>query len=85
LLDEFIDLGFKASIVALRDDKLDKGFLGKTIDRKTIDELEKAGVDASGELGEYHTVVTDGPIFSSEILVKTKRQVRHDGYWFLEV
>jgi len=59
--------------------------MGKTIDRETIAELEKAGVDASGELGEYHTVVTAGPIFSSVISLKVKGQVHHEGYWFLEV
>jgi diphthamide synthase (EF-2-diphthine--ammonia ligase) len=78
-------LGFKACIVVLRGDKLGKEFLGKTIDRETVAGLEKAGVDASGELGEYHTVVTAGPAFSSEITVKTKRRIRHDGYWFLEL
>ncbi|MDO9541458.1 MAG: diphthine--ammonia ligase [Kiritimatiellia bacterium] len=85
LLAEFITLGFKAVIVVLKDDKLDKKFLGKTIDNKTIAELEKAGVDASGELGEYHTVVTAGPIFSSALSLKTKGQVQHEGYWFLDV
>lgn len=85
LLNEFIDLRFKAVIVVLKEDKLGKEFLGKTIDRETIAELEKAGVDASGELGEYHTVVTAGPMFSSDISLKTEGQVRHEGYWFLEV
>ena len=47
-------------------------------------ELEKAGVDASGELGEYHTVVTAGPMFSSDISLEAKGQVRYEGYWFLE-
>jgi len=84
LLYEFISLGFKATIVVLKDDKLGKEFLGKTINRETIVELEKAGVDASGELGEYHTVVTAGPMFSSDISFEVKRKVRHKGYWFLE-
>lgn len=85
LLDEFIALGFKAIIVALKGDRLDKTFLGKKMNMETIGELEKAGVDASGELGEYHTFLTDGPIFSSKITLTTKRQVQRDGYWFLEL
>ena len=80
LLDEFITLGFKAIIVVLKDDKLGKEFLGKAINRETIVELEKAGVDASGEMGEYHTVVTGGPMFCSDISLKTKGQVLHEGY-----
>ncbi|MBN2302688.1 MAG: diphthine--ammonia ligase [Lentisphaerae bacterium] len=85
LLEEFIALGFKAVIVVVKGDKLDRGFLGRSISIETIRDLKNAGVDASGELGEYHTVLTDGPIFSSRIMVRTKRQVRHEEYWFQEV
>lgn len=85
LLDEFIKLGFKAKIIVLKADKLDKSFLGKNIDFKTVAELKKAGVDPSGELGEYHTVVTAGPIFSSEILIKEAGRINYEGYWFLEI
>ena len=55
------------------------------MDWETIARLEKAGVDASGEFGEYHTVVTSGPIFSNPISLKTKGHAHHEGYWFLEV
>jgi len=85
LLEEFIDLGFKTVIVVLKDDKLDKKFLGRIIDRKTIAELDKAGVDASGEMGEYHTLVTDGPIFTTPIPFKTKGVIHHEGYSFLDI
>jgi len=85
LLDEFIGLGFKAIIIALKHDKLGKKFLGRAINRETVADLEKAGVDASGESGEYHTIVTAGPTFSSDILLETKGQVGHNGYWFLKM
>jgi diphthine-ammonia ligase len=85
LLKEFIDLGFKAQIVVINGQKLEKNFLGKTLQAQTITEMEEAGIDPSGELGEYHTVVTDGPMFSSKIEIKTLRQEHHEGYWFLKV
>jgi diphthine-ammonia ligase len=85
LLEEFIRLGFKAQIVVINEQKLDKNFLGKTIDAQTVTEIEEAGIDASGELGEYHTVVTDGPMFSSKVEIKTEGQEHHEGYWFLKV
>ena len=85
LLEEFIDLGFRAQIVVIDEQKLDKNFLGKIIQAKTIAEMEKAGIDPSGELGEYHTVVTDGPIFSSKIEIKAVGQEHHEGSWFLKV
>ena len=85
LLEEFIDLQFKARIVVTKADKLGSEWLGRAIDRDTLVELEKAGIDASGELGEYHTVVTDGPIFQSGIVLNTREPVLHDGYWFMRV
>jgi diphthine-ammonia ligase len=85
LLEEFIGLGFRAQIVVINEQKLDKSFLGKIIQPQTITEMEEAGIDPSGELGEYHTVVTDGPVFSSEVTIKSAGHHHHEGYWFLKV
>ncbi|MBU1161934.1 MAG: diphthine--ammonia ligase [Proteobacteria bacterium] len=85
LLKEFIDLGFRAQIIVINEHKLDKSFLGKSIHADTIREMEKVGIDPSGELGEYHTVVTNGPIFSSKVEIKPAGQRHHEGYWFLKV
>jgi diphthine-ammonia ligase len=83
LLGEFIDLGFTAVIVVVKADRLGPEWLGKAIDRNTVSGLEKAGVDPSGERGEYHTVVTAGPIFRAGIRLATREPHFHDGYWFL--
>lgn len=80
LLHEFIDLGFRAIIVVTRDDRLAPDFLGRTIDRAAIAAMEQAGIDASGEMGEYHTVVTGGPIFSADIRLHVHGQRCLDGY-----
>ncbi len=85
LLGEFLDLGFRATIVSLKADLLDRRYLGRVLDRGLIDELIAAGVDPSGENGEYHTVVTDGPIFQSPLSLRFGEQVLHSGYWFQEV
>ncbi|MFX0137456.1 MAG: diphthine--ammonia ligase [Candidatus Hodarchaeota archaeon] len=85
LLRELLDLGFKATIVVIKEDKLDKKFLGKTIDKEVIAELESIGIDLSGESGEYHTIVTDGPIFSYPINLEKKEKKSKDGYWFLDI
>ncbi len=84
LLNEFMDLRFKATVVVIRNDKLSPHFLGSEIDQRTITEMEEAGIDASGELGEYHTVVTDGPIFSSKIALKIRGRKIQDEYSFLD-
>jgi diphthine-ammonia ligase len=85
LLDEFLDLNFKATIVTLKQDYLQHGWLGKQLTQEIIDQMNKAGIDACGENGEYHTVVTGGPLFSTEIDLQMHGQEFHDGYWFLNL
>jgi len=85
LLEELIGLGFIAKIVVINEQKMDKSFLGKTIQAQTIVDMEENGSDPSGELGEYHTVVTDGPIFSSIVEIEPAGEQHHEGYWFLKV
>jgi len=85
LLEEFFEAGFKATIVAVKDGVLDRRFLGKVLNADIVRQFTDAGVDACGENGEYHTVVTDGPIFSARLCLNVKKQVLRNGYWFLEV
>lgn len=85
LLEEFIALGFTAQIIVVNEEKVDSSFLGKCIDSQSITDMEKAGIDPSGELGEYHTVVTKGPIFSSKVEVKIQGEEHQEGYRFLKM
>lgn len=85
LLKEFLSLGFKATIIAVKAGVLDKNFLGKTLNEELIGEMERLGVDPVGEQGEFHTVVTDGPIFSFPLSLEMDGQVFCDGYWFQRV
>jgi len=85
LLEEFCRLGFKAMIISVKQDVLDTSFLGRTLDAQIISEMEEAGIDASGEEGEYHTLLTDGPLFSFPLEIEVKGQVVSDGYCFLDV
>jgi diphthine-ammonia ligase len=63
LLHDIFNLGFTAIIVAVKHCVLDTCFLGQILNEQVVKEMEKIGIDASGEKGEYHTVVTDGPFF----------------------
>ena len=85
LLAEFVAAGFSATVIAIKGDVLHSGFLGRKLDMALVEEFEALGIDASGELGEYHTVVTDGPIFSAPIDLEHRKAVFRDGYWFLDV
>jgi diphthine-ammonia ligase len=85
LLNEFIELGFEAIIIAIKEDTLGSEFLGKVLTMDLIQDFENAGIDISGEAGEYHTVVTGGPIFTSSIQLIASDQVLRNGYRFLDV
>jgi diphthine-ammonia ligase len=67
ILDEFINEGFKATLVRVKLDLLGIEWLGREINRKFFDDLLKLGtVDPCGEHGEFHTFVTDGPLFKKQ-------------------
>lgn len=74
VLQEFIDLGFKAIVVCINSTKLDKSFCGREIDNKFLNDLPKE-VDSCGEYGEFHTFCYDGPIFKTPIEFKKGEQV----------
>jgi uncharacterized protein (TIGR00290 family) len=85
LLHEFLGLGFRATLVAVRDGVLDSAMLGRTLDETLLQEFVRAGIDLSGEGGEYHTVVTRGPLFAHPIELAPGQRVLRDGCWFLDV
>jgi uncharacterized protein (TIGR00290 family) len=62
LIKEFIALGFKAIIVCVNENYLDKSFCGRLIDESFINDLPQ-NVDVCGENGEFHSFVFEGPIF----------------------
>jgi len=84
LLDEFLSSGFKSMIVSANNKLLGIEYLGRTLDRELIAEFQERGIDLSGENGEYHTVVFDGPIFSNPLDLIPGKKVLRSGYWFLD-
>lgn len=82
LMEELLSVGFQARVVAVRDGVLRREFLGRILTREFVDEISSHGVDVSGESGEYHTVVFDGPPFSYPLDLQAGGQVLRDGYWF---
>jgi len=85
IVQEFIDYGFKTIIVAVKDKLLGKELLGRELDKNLLKILEKRGVDLAGENGEYHTMVTGGPIFTNDIEYKLEEKIFFNGYWFQNV
>jgi diphthine-ammonia ligase len=84
LLDEFLGTGGRATIVAVDHSKLGAEFLGLELDDDVIARLEAAGADACGEEGEYHTMVTQAPLFSRPVPLVWDGTEERDGHYVLK-
>jgi uncharacterized protein (TIGR00290 family) len=88
ILQEFIDLGFKAVVVSCQADKFDKDFVGKEVNKDLLKELKSRNICPCGENGEFHTLVVDGPIFKRRIEILESEPVLKENfwkYWFLDI
>ena len=85
LVHEFIDSGFKATIKKVNLNNLGKDFLGKVLTRELIQEIKETGSDACGENGEYHTFVSDGPLFKNPINFKQSKVTLDENYGHLHI
>jgi diphthine-ammonia ligase len=84
LAQEFITRGGEARLVTVRPPQLDQSWLGRAFDADALHELEAIGVDPCGELGEYHTVVTNCPLFSSPLTLVPGKQVSSSGVFAID-
>jgi len=97
LLSSFIDLGFKAIVVCINEQVLDKSFCGREIDPSFLADLPPH-IDPCGENGEFHTFCYDGPIFKhpvaftkGELTRKTypapfaDSKISEYGFWFCDL
>lgn len=79
-----IDLGYEARVICVNGQALDASFLGRTVDRGFLRELPPE-VDPSGENGEYHTFVVDGPLYERRIRCVLGSTVSRDGHHYREM
>lgn len=84
LAREMIDTGLIAHLICVDPKRLDKSFAGRRFDHALLASLPP-GVDPCGENGEYHTVVSAGPMFTNPIEVKAGAVVERDGFVFADV
>jgi len=84
LMEEFIDAGFIAVVVAVKAELLGREMLGKIIDRSFIASLGQ-DITPCGEAGEYHSLVIDGPIFKKRLEITGSRKVTRGDHHFLEI
>jgi diphthine-ammonia ligase len=80
ILRDFIAEGFKATVVRVKTDVLGMEWLGREISKDFFDDLIELGtVDPCGENGEFHTFVTDGPLFKKRIEILQSEKIKLNG------
>jgi uncharacterized protein (TIGR00290 family) len=85
ILTDFMNEGFEAIVVNVKADLFGEEWLGRKVDRSFLEDLRKLhskhNVHICGELGEYHTMVIDGPIFKGRIKILDSKRVLKEEYW----
>jgi len=84
LAREMIASGLSAVLACVDPKQLDRGFAGRTFDEALLAALP-ATVDPCGENGEFHTLVTAGPMFRRPLAVKRGEVVERDGFVFADL
>ncbi|MGL6024656.1 MAG: diphthine--ammonia ligase [Cetobacterium sp.] len=85
LVNEFINLGYKALIKKVNLSNMSLDFLGKTLSTELLEDIKATGSDVCGENGEYHTFVYNGPIFSKEVSLKNNKNTINENTILLEL
>jgi diphthine-ammonia ligase len=85
LFEEWTASRADAVIVTARAEFLDQTWLGRPLRRDMLDAFTRLGVDPCGERGEYHTVVTNSPLFDRPVMLEAGAAVQRSGRWALDV
>jgi len=67
---DLIGRKFLSKIISVNKTLMDAKYLGYEINAETVKELKDAGIDPTGEGGEFHTIIYDGPLFKVPLKLK---------------
>ncbi len=84
LAHAMIASGLIAHLTCVDPQRLDRSFAGRRFDGRLLGDLPR-DVDPCGENGEFHTVVSAGPMFTAPIGVRVGEVVERDGFVFADV
>lgn len=82
---ELLAGGARLLIVALRDDLLDRKWIGQELNEQFLQSCMEKGLSPCGENGEYHTFVVDGPLFRERMNLKKGKILKQGCMLFQEI
>jgi diphthine-ammonia ligase len=85
LAREVIQRGYHAILTSVELARAKEAWLGQPISETLITEFAAAGIDICGERGEYHTFVSDGPLFRQPVPIQLGEKVSMPGYALIDL
>ena len=83
---EVVERGFRAIVVSVNLDEGATSFLGREFDADLVTQISVIDkLDPSGERGEYHTFVFDGPDFENPVGFTRGQALEAEGHRFLDL
>lgn len=84
LAHEMLRGGLVAHLTAVDPSQLDKSFAGRVFDHSLLNDLP-ASVDPCGENGEFHSFVSEAPVFKHSIDVSVGAVTERDNFVFCDL
>jgi len=84
LAKQMLSSGIQAYISCVDLKKLSSGFAGRKWSRSLIAEFPP-GIDPCGENGEFHTIVTGGPMFIKTFRITVGEIIRRNGFAYADI
>ena len=85
IYSQFIEAGFQAIVINAGAEHFNQEVLGRRLDYDFLDFLSEEGIHPTGEGGEYHTLVIDGPLFERRIEITEKRELITEDRFVMDV
>jgi diphthamide synthase (EF-2-diphthine--ammonia ligase) len=85
LVREVIARGYTATITCIEEARAERRWLGRRLTLPLVAEFADRGIDPCGEHGEYHTLVTNGPLFRRPLAVHLGETRAESGFCQLDV
>ena len=82
LVYEMLDNGIETLIVSCNL-QMGEGYLGEILTKELAYELAQKGIDPCGENGEFHTLVTNCPLFENKIQLPSFEVKTYENYCFI--
>jgi uncharacterized protein (TIGR00290 family) len=83
LAQSMLAAGVRAHLVAVDGSRLDPTWAGNPWNARWVDALPSS-IDPCGERGEFHTLVSAGPMFPEPVAVQALGSCERDGYGYAD-